>query len=53
MGIHRASDSRNNVWHCFHIRLSCMKIHYAGAQHVAAADNGVRNECLASALQPV
>ena len=51
--IRRASDSRDNVRHCFRIRLSGMEIYNAGAQHVAATDNSVGDECLAPALQPI
>ena len=51
--IHLASDSRNDLRHGLDIRSSGVEVHDAGAQHIAAADDGVGDECLASALQPI
>ena len=53
LGIHLASDPRNDVRHRFHICLSGMKVDNAGAKHVVAADYGVGHECFTSALQPI
>src|SRR5579864_4373293 len=53
LSIHPPPDSRNDVRHRFHIRLRGMKVHDAGAQHVAAADYGVGEKCFTSALQPI
>ena len=51
--VHRSSDSRDDLRHRLHIRSSGVEVHDAGAQHVAAADDGVGDERLASALQPI
>ena len=38
---------------CLHVRPRRVEVDDAGAQHVAAADDGVRDERLAAALQPI
>ena len=52
-GVHRPAESRHDFGQGFHIRPAGVEVHDAGAQHVAAADDGVGNEGVASPLQPV
>jgi len=53
LSVYSSSDSRNDLRHGLHIRSSGVEVHDTGAQHVAAADDGVGDECLTSALQPI
>ena len=53
LGVHRSTDSRDDLRHRLHVRLSGVEVHDAGAQHVAAADDGVGDERFAAALQPI
>ena len=51
--VDRASDPRHDLRQRLDVRPVGVEIHDAGAQHVAAADDGVRDERLAAALQPI
>ncbi len=53
LNIHSATDSHNDFRQRFNIRLGCTKINNAGAEHVLAVDNSVRNGSLASTLQSI
>ena len=51
--VDRSSDSRDDLRQRLDVRSGGVEVHDAGAQHVAAADDGVGDERLAAALQPI
>ena len=53
LSIHLVSNTRNDVRHGFHIRLTGVKVDNAGAKYVVATDYGVGDECLTATLQPI
>ena len=51
--VDRTADAGDDLGQRLHVSLCRVKVHDAGAQHVAAGDDRVRDERLASALQAI